>query len=315
MPPIHLEAFLYCVEYEPVITVKVGSRCGYCLIHRGYQMIKLSTDDEETRFEAMKALLELFGNDFGQDSVPSVLGAERERLITSVTGCMDPYKERKVKENELALSILQDMEKKMDEILPNEKLRTATKISCLGNVIDYDVPGNNASLEDALMYLDNPLYIDDTDKLKSMIDSGTDLLFLTDNAGEIALDTLLVKELRRLGARVTVAVKNGPPALNDALMEDALMVGMDKAADELITTGADAIGVRLDESPQWFIDRYNNADLIVAKGMANWETMTENPAPCPTVYVLRTKCEPVARAVGAPENQSIAYLVDKGWKL
>lgn len=295
--------------------MKVGSRCGYCLLHRGYQMIKLGTDDEGKRFEAMDALLELFGNDFDSDCVPSVLGAERERLIARITGCVDPYKERKVKENELALSILPEMETRLDETEPDEKLRMATKISCLGNVIDYDVPGNNASLEDALEFLDNLLYIDDTDELKSMIEEGTDLLFLTDNAGEIALDTLLVKELRRLGARVTVTVKNGPPALNDALMEDALMVGMDKAADELITTGADAIGVRLDESPQWFIDRYNNADLIVAKGMANWETMTETPAPCPTMYVFRTKCEPVARAVGAPEDQSIAFLVEKSWKL
>ena len=93
------------------------------------------------------------------------------------------------------------------------------------------------------------------------------------------------------------------------------MVGMDKAADKLITTGAKAIGVRLDESPKWFIDLYNNADLILAKGMANWETMTETPAPCPTMYLYRTKCEPVATAVGAPEGESIAFLVDKGWKL
>lgn len=295
--------------------MKVGSRCGYCLLHRGYSMIRLSTDDEEKRFEAMDALLELMGNDFSPDTVPSVLGNERGRLIARITGCQDPYKERKVKENKLALSILPEMEMRLDESEPSDKLRTATKIACLGNVIDYDIPGNNADLEDALEFLDSPLYIDDTDKLKSMIGEDTDLLFLTDNAGEVALDTLLVKELRRLGARVTVAVKNGAPALNDALMEDALMVGMDKAADVLITTGADAIGIRLDESPQWFIDRYNNADLIVAKGMANWESMTETPAPCPTMYVFRTKCEPVASSIGAPENQSIAFLVEKGWKL
>jgi len=303
------------VDYEPVITLKVGSRCGYCLLHRGYQMIKLSTDVEVKRFQAIKALLELISNDFGPETVPSILGNERGRLLANITGCKDPYKERKVKENKLALSILPKMEARLDETEPDEKLRTATKIACLGNVIDYDLPETNANLEDALVFLDNPLYIDDTDELKSMVGKGTNLLYLTDNAGEIALDTLLVKELRRLGAHITVAVKNGAPALNDALMEDALMVRMDEAADELITTGANAIGVRLDESPQWFIDRYNNAELIVAKGMANWETMTENPAPCPTMYIFRTKCEPVARSVGAPENQSIAFLVEKGWKL
>ncbi|MCW4012052.1 MAG: ARMT1-like domain-containing protein [Candidatus Bathyarchaeota archaeon] len=295
--------------------MKVGSRCGYCLLHRGYNMIKLSTDDEETRREAMIALLKLMGEDFNEETVPSVLGAERGRLIARITGCEDPYKERKVKENQGALEILPGLEKILSETPDEEKLRTAAKMACLGNVIDYDVPGNNADLSDALKFLEVPLYIDDTDKLKQLIKKGTNLLFLTDNAGEVALDTLLVKELRRLGAYVTVAVKDGPPSLNDALMEDALMVGMDKAADKLITTGAKAIGVRLDESPQWFIDLYNNADVIVAKGMANWETMTETPAPAPTIYLYRTKCEPVARAVGAPEGESIAFLVEKGWKL
>ena len=278
-------------------------------------MIKLSTDDEETRRQAMIALLKLMGEEFNEDTVPSVLGAERGRLIARITGCEDPYKERKIKENEGALEILPSLEKILDETPYDEKLRTAAKMACLGNVIDYDVPGNNADLSDALKFLEVPLYIDDTDKLKKLIKKDTNLLFLTDNAGEVALDTLLVKELRRLGAHVTVAVKGGPPSLNDALMEDALMVGMDKAADKLITTGAKAIGVRLDESPKWFIDIYNNADVIVAKGMANWETMTETPAPAPTIYLYRTKCEPVARAVGAPEGESIAFLVEKGWKL
>ena len=73
-------------------------------------MIKLSTDDEAKRFESMDALLELMGNDFGPETVPSVLGSERGRLIARITGCQDPYKERKVKENELAMSILPDMD-------------------------------------------------------------------------------------------------------------------------------------------------------------------------------------------------------------
>jgi len=310
-----LKAFYIAFAPTPLNTMKVGSRCGYCLLHRGYNMIKLSTEDEETRKTAMIALLRLMGEQFNENTVPSVLGAERCRLIAKITGCIDPYQERKKKENMNALSLLPQLEKALEAAPLDEKLRTASKIACLGNVIDYDVPGNNADLGDALKQLEKPFYIDDTDRLKALIKPGVKLLFLTDNAGEIALDTLLVRELRRLRAYVTVAVKDGPPSLNDALMEDALMVGMDKAADKLITTGAKAIGVRLDESPQWFIDIYNNSDIIVAKGMANWETMTETPAPAPTMYILRTKCEPVARAIGVPEGESIAYLVERGWKL
>lgn len=294
--------------------MKVGSRCGYCLLHRGYKMINLSTDDEETRRQAMTGLLQLMGNDYNSEAVPSVIGAERGRVIARMTGCKDPYRELKKEANQQALELLPGLKKLVEDAPEDERFRVACLISSLGNVIDYDVPGNNSDLDDALEFLDDGFYMDDTDEFKAMIKPGSDLLFFTDNAGEIVLDTLVVEELKRLGAHVTVAVKGGP-SLNDALLDDAEMAGMMKIADEVITTGTDAIGIRLDESPQSFIDRYQNADLIMAKGMANWETLTETPAPCSLMYIFRTKCEPVARAVGAPENQSIAFLVEKGWKL
>jgi len=195
-----------------------------------------------------------------------------------------------------------------------ERFRVACLISCLGNVIDYDVPGNNSDIDDAMALLGEGFYLDDTDEFKSLIRQGSRVLFFTDNAGEIAFDTLVVEELRRLGCHVAVAVKAGP-SLNDALMEDAEAVGMMEAADEVITTGAAAIGVRLDEAPEWFHDRFHSADLILAKGMANWETLTETPAPCPLLYIFRTKCDPVARAVGVPERQNVAFLAEKGWRL
>jgi len=294
--------------------LKVGSRCGYCLLHRGYNMIKMSTEDEETRLKAMEELLRLMGDQFGPDAVPSVIGAERGRVIARVTGCEDPYQELKKEANMHALELLPGLRKHVAEQPESERLRAACLISCLGNVVDYDVPGNDSDIDAAMGLLDQGFYIDDVDELKKHVEKGTRLLFFTDNAGEIAFDTLVVEELRRLGAQVTVAVKGGP-TLNDALMRDAEAVGMTEAADEVITTGTDALGVRLDESPDWFLERFYSADVIVAKGMANWETLSETPAPCPLMYLFRTKCEPVARAVGAPERQNVALLVEKGWKL
>jgi uncharacterized protein with ATP-grasp and redox domains len=297
-----------------VIALKVGSRCGYCLLHRGYKMINMSTDDEETRLRAMEELLRLMGDQFTPDAVPSVIGAERGRVIARVTGCDDPYRELKREANRRAMELLPGLREYVEGQPEAERLRAACLISCLGNVIDYDVPGNDSDIDAAMGLLDEGFYIDDTDELKKHIDVGTRLLFFTDNAGEIAFDTLVVEELRRLGAHVSVAVKGGP-SLNDALMRDAEEVGMTDAADEVITTGTDAIGVRLDESPDWFLERFHSADVIVAKGMANWETLTETPAPCPLMYLFRTKCEPVARSVGAPERQNVALLVEKGWRL
>jgi damage-control phosphatase, subfamily I len=295
-------------------SMKVGSRCGYCLLHRGYKMIQMSAEDEETRRRAMQALLELLGREFTPDAVPSVIGAERGRVIARVTGCQDPYVELKREANRQGLEMLPRMRAMVEDSAEEERFRVACIISCLGNVIDYDVPGNNSDINEAMSLIGEGFYLDDTDEFKGLIQPGSRVLFFTDNAGEIAFDTLVVEELRRLGCRVTVAVKAGP-SLNDALMDDAEAVGMVEAADELITTGAAAIGVRLDEAPAWFYDRFNSADLIIAKGMANWETLTETPAPCPLMYIFRSKCEPVARAVGVPEHQNVAYLVEKGWRL
>ena len=297
-----------------MIALKVGSRCGYCLLHRGYKMINRSTEDEETRLKAMEELLKLMGDKFGPDAVPSVIGEERVRVIARVTGCEDPYLQMKDEANKHALELLPTLRKHVSEQPKAEWLRTACLISCLGNVVDYDVPDNDSDIDTALKLLDQGFYIDDIGKLEKNIEKGTRLLFFTDNAGEIAFDTLVVEELRRLGSHVTVAVKGGP-TLNDALMRDAKAVGMTETADEVITTGIAALGIRLDESPDWFLKRFYSADIIVAKGMANWETLSETPVPCPTMYIFRTKCEPVAKSVGAPENQNIALFVEKGWKL
>lgn len=294
--------------------MKVGSRCGYCLLHRGYMMIRLSTEDEETRRDAMEALLKLMGDKYGPEAVPSVLGTERGWVIARVTGCDDPYRDQKHEANMHALELLPGLREYVEEKPDAERLRAACLISCLGNVVDYDVPGSNSDMDAAMELLDEGLFVDDTDNLKSIVDGDTRLLFLTDNAGEIAFDTIVVEELRRLGAHVAVAVKDGP-IVNDATMKDAEEVGMTEVADEVITTGMAAMGTWLDMSPGWFLERVHSSDVIVAKGMANWETLTEYPAPCPLLYVFRTKCEPAAKAVGAPLNRNIALLVEKGWKL
>jgi hypothetical protein len=262
----------------------------------------------------MTELLQMMGEQFNQKTVPSVIGAERSRIIARVTGCEDPYRELKKKANERAMELLPRMKAIIDSVPDEDRLKTACLISCLGNVIDYDIPGNNSNLDKALEYLEDGFFIDHINELGKLLGEDVDILYFTDNAGEIVFDTLVVNELKRLGCRVTVSVKGGP-GLNDALMEDAEMVGMSLVANEVITTGTDAIGIRLDESPDSFKERFYSTDIIIAKGMANWETLTEIPAPSPLMFLFRTKCEPVANSVGVPLHKSVALLVRDGWKL
>ena len=273
-----------------------------------------STEDEGVRLEAVAELLRLLGESFGPEVVPSYLGTERDRLIKMVTGCPDAYAEVKRFANEKALKLLPRLEEMVEEARPEDRLKTAMKISCMGNVIEYDVPEHSSDIDEALGRFGEGFCVDDVEEFKRVVAPGSEVLLLADNAGEIVLDKLVVRELRRMGCRVTVAVKGGP-SLNDALIEDAEQVGMNAEADEVITTGTDAIGVRLEECSEEFRDRFYGADAIVAKGMANWETLTEVPAPCPILYVFMTKCGPVAESVGAPLNRCVAKLVPRGWRL
>ena len=295
--------------------MKVGARCGYCLLHRGYRQILRSTDDEAVRKEAIGALLHLMADMYCDEAVPSIIGAERDRLIHRITGCPDPYAELKKQANQAALEILPSFQALVAAQPDGERLRKASLIACLGNIIEYDVPDHSADVDGVLENIgDESFTIDDLDPFKGLLGPGINLLYLTDNAGEIAFDRLVVRELRSLGCRVTVAVKGGP-SLNDALMEDAEAVGMVGEADLMITTGTDAVGVNLSEVSREFQDVYSSADVILAKGMANWETLTEYEAPCPTLFLFRAKCEPVAAAVGVPLRENVAKLVPRGWSL
>jgi uncharacterized protein with ATP-grasp and redox domains len=211
--------------------------------------------------------------------------------------------------------MLPDMEALIYERPVEERFKLACLIACLGNVIEYDVPDHSPDIAEVFTRLDEEDFcINDLDSFMKLLGAETSLLYLTDNAGEIVFDRLVVRELQELGCHVTVAVKGGA-SLNDALMVDAEASGMVDEAELVITTGSDAVGINLSEVSDEFLKLYHKADIILSKGMANWETLTEYKAPCPTLFLFRTKCEPVASAVGVPLQENIAKLVPKNWKL
>jgi uncharacterized protein with ATP-grasp and redox domains len=150
------------------------------------------------------------------------------------------------------------------------------------------------------------LDVDETPLFSRELDRARRVLFLCDNAGEIVFDKPLIRLVRGRGARVCAVVKGGTIS-NDAILEDALMVGLDKAADEVITTGTDSLGVRLDRSSPVFLERLRSSDLIVAKGQSNLESLADLRAKLkqPVFHILRTKCEPIAEILGLGVGLSV----------
>ncbi|MHA1207835.1 MAG: damage-control phosphatase ARMT1 family protein [Candidatus Freyarchaeota archaeon] len=299
--------------------------CILCLISRAYREIQYSTQDTDVQLHAMREVLRTVNSIVNEQShpmhlVPAYIGTRRDRVIRKITGCSDPYHDQKIKSNKIALELRPDLEKIIGrEHDSYRRLRAACMAAIVGNIIEFDVLGHRFKLEEVSKILsraEEELAIDDIPVLYDKIKQGTRVLYLTDNAGEVALDVLLVRELRRLGAEVTVAVKE-KPVLNDATEEDAQAVGMVEAADRVITTGADTVGLILPECSETLKKHYTGSDLIIAKGMGHLETMTgahvEHPAD--VFFLLRTKCDPVAACLGVERNRNVAKYLPAGQRL
>lgn len=260
----------------------------------------------------MSALLRLLIREFKPTAVAAYLGTQRDRVVKEVTGNPDPYKKVKQISNQRAVEILATARNLvLSESSAESRFRRACLCSMVGNIIEFDIPDHVFKFEDMEKLIERAeedLAIDEIPKIFEEAKMAKSVLYLTDNAGEIAFDKLLVQELRRLGTRVTVAVKSRP-VLNDATMEDAKYVGMDAVADDVITTGTDSVGLVLEECSSDFLTFYNSADLVVAKGMGYTETLTEHTLKTPHALLLRTKCRPVANFFGVGRNTNVAKMM------
>lgn len=292
--------------------MKVEAECAACIISRAAAEVMEATTNPALRFRAMTEVIKFLNKEFKPTAIPADLGTKRDRIIKWVSGNEDPYKRSKRISNEKALKILPSAKKIVEEGYAQEdRFKRAILCSIVGNVIEFDIPGHNFTFGGIRKLFKNAskdLAIDDSSKIYELAKKATTILYLTDNAGEIVFDTLLVEQLKNMGAKVTVGVK-GKPVINDATLEDAEVSGMKKIADKVITTGTDAVGLAINEVSKEFMEVYNSADLVFAKGMGYAETLTEYKLKKPHALFFRTKCNPVANFFAVAKEKNVAKLM------
>jgi uncharacterized protein with ATP-grasp and redox domains len=295
-----------------LVALKVEAECAACIVSRGAAEVKEATTNPALRFRAMSDLLRLLTKEFRPTAVPADLGTKRDVVIRWVTGNADPYKRSKRLSNEKALKLLPYARKLVGEgYTLQDRFKRACLCAIVGNIMEFDIPGHRftfGSLRKAFRDAAKDLVIDDTSNIYELARKAHTVLYLTDNAGEIVFDTLLVEQLKNIGLTVTVAVK-GRPIINDATLEDAEVSGMYEVADRVITTGTDSVGLAMDEVSSEFREVYDRVDLVFAKGMGYAETLTEYKLKKPHVLLLRSKCNPVANFFGVPREKNVAKLM------
>jgi uncharacterized protein with ATP-grasp and redox domains len=292
--------------------LKVEAECAACILSRGAAEAREATANPALRFRAMSELLRLMNREFKPTSVPADLGTKRDRIIKRVTGNNDPYKRSKRICNEKAMKLLPYARKFVAEgYAQQDRFKRACLCAIVGNVMEFDIPGHRfafGTLGKSLRDAAKELATDDTGLIYELAKRARAVLYLTDNAGEIVFDTLLVEQLEDMGTTVIVAVKSDA-VINDATLEDAEASGMIKVADEVITSGTDAVGLALNEASPEFLTTFNSVDLVFAKGMGHAETLTERKPERPYALLFRTKCEPVANYFGTSREKNVAKLM------
>ncbi len=291
------------------------SQCVTCLISRAFQEVQLATSNVELQLAAMTEVVGILHSSMMQGSrfekIPAYVGTRRDHAIQRITGCPDAYAQLKQKSNEAALGLiapLEDFVKKPKD--SKECFRRACIAASLGNVIEYGVSGHEIpwdNLPQLITKAESELVVDHIPQLYKLAQEASHTLYLTDNAGEVVFDRLLIEALTKVGSKVTVAVKE-KPVLNDAMLEDANAAGLADSAD-LVTTGGGAVGVL----PQWcseeFLNLFNEVDLVIAKGMGHHETLPEFTLPTPSAHLLRTKCLPIAHSLNVPKDRNVVNVL------
>lgn len=250
----------------------------------------------------------------GTDLTPNICSAEIatrvHRRTYEILDCRDPYEEVK----KIAMSVCLELYDKAKALInqSDDRLRTAVLCAIVGNVLDFGIAGGMSSPEELVASFDRiyseGLGQDDTDNAKKYLKPEAKIVYLADNCGEIVFDKLLCAELKTFGISIIFVVK-GEPILSDATVDEANQINMAEAVDKIITTGAYAVGFDVNKIPSELKDDLQNADLIISKGMANLEALSETNHR-PIWYLLRTKCNPVAAAVGEPRNLNVAKLFE-----
>ncbi|MGI6009337.1 MAG: damage-control phosphatase ARMT1 family protein [Methanomethylophilus sp.] len=284
--------------------MKTQADCGPCLLKRVLFQARLAGNG--TEFEAVKAA----AAEYAAQSRPDICSAELGRLVHvkayAAMGVKDPYAAMKVDSDRVAESFVNDAREYIDS--QDDRLAAAVRVSVVGNIMDFgsgkaiDSPEEFSAMFHQL--LEQGIGSDDTSHLEDLLDKGFDVLYAFDNCGEDCFDRLLIREIKALGKRV-VGVVRGAPILNDVTREDAVRIGLDKELDGIVDTGGFTVGFSPAYMTDELKDEMGRASVLIAKGMANYESLSEMDLPCPVAYILRAKCLPVANSLNVPLGTNV----------
>ncbi len=279
--------------------MKTTYLCAECLLRQACEACDKAFDDWEERYETVDWVIDKLQNSF-HDAVPEMLATEIHQMVKSASS-KDPYKDLKDETNVVFRSLA-------DEVRPElQTLKDKVLATILANRIDAAVPIEAHA--DAIGFFTEPLSeglkqglaIDEFEKFEAKLHDATNILYLTDNCGEIAIDALLIEAIAEMGKTIVISPKEAP-IINDATIDDVDEIGLGQYG-AIIPHTHDSIGLTMECMSDGFIEVWENSDLIIAKGIGYYQTLfgvRENIA-----FLLKAVCHPIARSLNVKKGNNV----------
>ncbi len=284
--------------------MKVYYECAACYLRQAREALDMATTDDSLKMEIMEDIIRCLGERFRKGAASNQIGTDIHRIIKKKTDNNDPYYVQKEKCNQIAQEFLPAVEKILRE---DNSFENYLKAAITGNIIDFGALGLETDIEALIAEtMRKDLSIDHSALLKEELLKAKKVLYLVDNIGEIVFDKLLIKKIKQYDVEVTVALKD-KPILNDACLPDALEIGLNELA-ELTSIGTDSIGVIGHEFSPEFKEKFIKADVIIAKGLGNYEGLGEMDLyEKPVFCLLNAKCRPIALSIGVEIGDNVVF--------
>lgn len=279
--------------------MKLTDECYYCLKKLVENAAEIATDDTSMRSHVAAAGKATLDKHFSKDEVSIVVATRIHDEIKKVSGNPDPYRIVKDREIELARKMFEKARRHYD----NNPL-DLIKLAVLGNSMDFFKPIETIDEKDLAGKIG--FHVDDTGLFQARLGEAKKILYLADNTGEVYFDIPLVKYLQEF-AEVKFVVKSRP-VQNDITRDEIKKAGIKEEFAEIIDTGTATPGIDFSQASKQFLAEFQSADLILAKGMGYYESLSELPQSGRFFYCFRAKCRPVAQSAGVPVDSFVAML-------
>ncbi|MEA3423796.1 MAG: ARMT1-like domain-containing protein [Bacillota bacterium] len=284
-----------------------------CMICNINQVIKMAKQFKLNKTDQEKMMKEVLGylSDADYSKCNPAITADTWEIIVKHVGDSNPYKEIKRFYNDEMMKMADIVKEKMCQ--SKDPFVTGLKIAITGNLIDFAAKHsfNVDMVKDRIMNVDDiHLEIDDSGRLYNNMKHAKSLLYLGDNCGEIVMDKFFIEYLREEFPKLDIyfAVR-GKSVLNDITWEDAEEVAMKEVA-KIVDNGDNSPGTVIDRTSDEFKELYYDADVVIAKGQGNYESLSETDRKN-VFHLFMAKCDIVAKSAGT-EIMSIVCIENNG---